>query len=84
MTRLRHGNPPRREPDPAQVSRDPREPRGRLGLNELMQLAAIYEPLARQVQRKLERGAKVNKWDGGSLEYWERLITEISRQSRSN
>jgi hypothetical protein len=59
--------------------RDPREPRGQPKLDELIQLASIYEPVARQVEQRLESGAKVYPFERHRLDDWKRLMAEISR-----
>ena len=67
------------QPDPARMLRDPRESRGQPELEELIQLASIYEPTARQVQQRLESGAKVYPFERHRLNDWKRLMAEISR-----
>lgn len=68
------------DPDPGAMLRDPRNPCERRTLDDLIQLAALVEPRARQVQQKLESGAKVYPFERHWLEDWEGLMAEISRQ----
>lgn len=77
MTRINWDRADRYQPDPGAMRGDPREHRS---LDDLIQLAAIYEPQARQVQRKLESGAKVYPFEQRSLDQWHRYIDEIARR----
>jgi hypothetical protein len=65
--------------DPARMLRDPRESRGEPKLDELIQLVSIYEPTARQVQQRLESGARIYPFERHRLDDWKRLMGEISR-----
>lgn len=69
-----------RQPDPARMLRDPRESRGERALDELVQLASIYEPTARRVQQRIESGAKVYPFEQHRLDDWKRLMAEIARR----
>lgn len=80
MTKLDWDKADQYQPDPGTERRDPRELRERRTLDDLIQLAALYEPQARQVQQKLECGAKVYPFERNSLAYWNNLIAEISQR----
>lgn len=79
MTRLRPEHPPR-ESDPARVVRDPREPRGQRTLEELTELAAIYEPSARAAQERINSGVKVYPFEKVRLADWQWITAEIARR----
>lgn len=78
MTKIDWNRAGEYQPDPGAMRRDGRVPRGHRTLDELIELATVYEPQARQVQHKLECGAKVYPFERHSLDYWEGLMIEIS------
>jgi hypothetical protein len=78
MTRLQHERP-YRETDPARKVRDPREGRQQRTLDELIQLAAIYEPSARRVQERIEAGASIYPFEQVQLDDWHRIVAEIEQ-----
>ena len=83
MTKIDWDKADQYQPDPGAMRRGPHDARGQRTLDELIQLASIYEPTARQVQQKLESGAKVYPFERSWLNDWNRLITEIAARRGS-
>lgn len=80
MTKLDWDKADEYQPDPGAIRRDPGDARGQRTLDELIQLASILEPTARQVQKRLESGAKVYAFERNRLDDWNRLVSEIARR----
>ena len=77
MTRLSWGNKGERR-DPGRVQRDPRDHSRPRQLGELVQLASIYEGVAKRIQSKADQGHRLSASEKAELAYFRNLCEQIA------
>ena len=78
LTRLHWGNKSEKR-DPGRVQRDPRDQSRPRQLEELVQLASIYEGAAKRIQSKADQGHCLSAAEQAYLAYFHDLCEQINR-----